>query len=96
MQIKDLTVDEFKALIRATLEEALQDLLVDPDAGRLVKASIEQQLLDQREQRQLGKTQMLSSDEAMKELGLMGTSKNTNLVENMHKIPMVSGSSDLQ
>lgn len=71
MQIKDLTVDEFKDLIRATLEEALQDLLVDPDAGRLVKASIEQQLLDQREQRQLGKTQMIPSNEAMKELGLI-------------------------
>jgi hypothetical protein len=71
MQIKDLTVDEFKDLIRATLEEALQDLLVDPDAGRSVKASIEQQFLDQREQRQLGNTQMISSDEAMKELGLV-------------------------
>lgn len=70
MQIKDLTVDEFKNLIRETIEDALQDLLIDPDAGSSVKASIEQQLLDIREQRQLGKTQTLSSGEAMKELGL--------------------------
>jgi len=70
MQIKDLTVDEFKNLIRETIEDALQDLLMDPDAGRPVKASIEQQLLEIREQRQLGKTQTLSSGEAMRELGL--------------------------
>ena len=70
MQIKDLTVDEFKNLIRETIEDALQDLLMDPDTGRSVKASIEQQLLDIREQRQLGKTQTLSSGEAMRELGL--------------------------
>ena len=71
MQIKDLTVDEFKDLIRVTLEEALQDLLIDPDAGRSVKASIERQVLDRREQRQLGNIQMIASDEAMKELGLI-------------------------
>ena len=70
MQIKDLTVDEFKNLIRETIEDALQDLLVDPDAGKSVKASIEQQLLEIRERRQLGKTQTLSSDEARKELVL--------------------------
>lgn len=70
VQIKDLTVDEFKDLIRETIEDALQDLLVDPDAGRSVKASIEQQLLEMRERRQFGKTQTLSSDQAMRELGL--------------------------
>jgi len=70
VQIKDLTVDEFKNLIRETIEDALQDLLVDPDAGKSVKASIEQQLLEIRERRQLGKTQTLSSDEARKELVL--------------------------
>jgi len=70
VQIKDLTVDEFKDLIRETIEDALQDLLVDPDAGKSVKASIEQQLLEIRERRQFGKTQTLSSDEAMRELEL--------------------------
>ncbi len=70
MQIKDLTVDEFKNLIRETVEDALQDLLLDPDAGKPLKASFEQQLLTLREKRRLGATQTLSSSEARKELGL--------------------------
>jgi hypothetical protein len=70
MKIKDLSIDEFKSLIRETVEDTLQDLLLDPDAGKSLKHSFEQQLLRIREQRQLGKTQMASSDEAMEELGL--------------------------
>lgn len=61
VQIKDLTVSEFKALIRETVEEALQDLLVDPDAGKPLKASIRQQLLQMRERRASG-NRALSSD----------------------------------
>jgi len=70
MKIKDLSIDEFKSLIRETVEDTLQGLLLDPDAGKSLKQSFEQQLLHIREQRQLGKTQMVSSDEAMEELGL--------------------------
>lgn len=70
MQIKGLTVDEFKKLIRETVEDALQDLLLDSDAGRPLKASFEQQLLTLREKRRNGATQTLSSSEALKALGL--------------------------
>lgn len=70
MQIKDLTVDEFRILIRETVEDTLQDLLLDPDEGRSLKASFAQQLLALREKRQQGETQTLSSSEALKELGL--------------------------
>jgi hypothetical protein len=70
MKIKDLSIDEFKSLIRETFEDTLQDLLLDPDAGKSLKQPFEKQLLHIQEQRQLGKTQMVSSDEAMEELGL--------------------------
>ncbi|MGB3308713.1 MAG: hypothetical protein WBG32_11840 [Nodosilinea sp.] len=70
MHIKDLTVDELKALIRETVEDTLQDLRLDPDTGRPVKKAIEQQLITLRESRQTGQTQPLSSDEAMRALEL--------------------------
>ena len=70
MKIKDLSIDEFKSLIRETVEDTLQDLLLDSDAGKSLKQPFEQQLLHIQEQRQLGKTQMVSSDEAMEEFGL--------------------------
>jgi hypothetical protein len=31
MQVKDLTIDELKTLIRETVMEALEELLPDPD-----------------------------------------------------------------
>ncbi|PSN14861.1 hypothetical protein C7293_09750 [filamentous cyanobacterium CCT1] len=70
MHIKDLTVDELKTLIRETVEDTLQDLLLDPDTDRPVKQAFEQQLIALRERRQTGQTQALSSDEAMRALGL--------------------------
>jgi hypothetical protein len=70
MKIKDLSIDEFKSLIRETVEDTLQDLLLDPDAGKSLKEAFEQELLHIREQRQLGETQTISSDKAMEELGL--------------------------
>lgn len=69
MQIKDLTVEEFKSLVRETIEEVLQDMLLDPDEGKALKDSVRQQLLQMKERRQTQKL-TLSSEEAMQELGL--------------------------
>jgi hypothetical protein len=69
VQIKDLTIDEFKVLIRETVEDALQDLLLDPDQGRPLKDSVRQQLLAMRERRLEGK-QAIPSAQVMDELGL--------------------------
>jgi hypothetical protein len=69
MQVKDLTIEDFKALIRETVEEVLQDILLDPDAGKQVKDSVRQQLLHMKERRKTSK-QALSSEEVMQELGL--------------------------
>lgn len=46
MQVKDLTTDELKDLIKETVAEALQELLPDPDAEQTLKPEIKQQLLD--------------------------------------------------
>jgi hypothetical protein len=68
MQVKDLSIEEFKDLIRDTVEEVLNDLLVDPDAGQPLKDTIRQQLLQQRTRR-AHKKETLSSQQVMEELG---------------------------
>ena len=45
MQVKDLTTEEFKTLIRETVLEVLADSLDDPDIGLKLRPEIEQQLL---------------------------------------------------
>lgn len=49
MQVKDLTTDELKQLIRETvletLEDYLQDEAADPDAGLEICPEVKQQLL---------------------------------------------------
>jgi hypothetical protein len=69
MQIKDLTIEEFKTLIRETVEETLQDLLLDPDQGRPLKESIRQQLLHMQERRQATKP-AIPAAQVMEELGI--------------------------
>jgi hypothetical protein len=52
MQVKDLTTDELRALIRATVLEAIEELRFDPDAGLPVKPEFEQSLLEIRDRRE--------------------------------------------
>jgi hypothetical protein len=69
MQVKDLTTDELKTLIRETVVEALGDLLPDPDEGLTVKEELKQELLEIQNRRRSG-TCGISAEEAMKRLGL--------------------------
>ncbi len=69
MQVKDLTTDELKTLIRETVAEALGDLIPDPDEGLTVKEEFKQELLEIQQRRKAG-TRGISSEEAMKRLGL--------------------------
>lgn len=69
MQVKDLTTDELKTLIRETVAEALGDLLPDPDEGLTVKEEFKQELLEIQQRRQSG-TRGISAEETMKRLGL--------------------------
>jgi hypothetical protein len=54
MQVKDLTTDELKELIKETVAEALQELLPDPDAEKELKAEVKQQLLHIQQRRASG------------------------------------------
>jgi len=58
MQVKDLTIEELKAVIRETVIESLEDLLPDPDVGKTVKPQFQQELLETRKQRQEGTKNM--------------------------------------
>ncbi|WP_197278680.1 hypothetical protein [Pseudanabaena sp. 'Roaring Creek'] len=45
MQFKDLTTEELKGVIRETVIESLEDLLLDIYAGKTVKEQFQQELL---------------------------------------------------
>ena len=64
MQVKDLTTEEFKILIRETVLEVLADSLDDPDRGLKLRPEIEQQLLASRDRRAAGQRGMSASDVA--------------------------------
>jgi hypothetical protein len=69
MQVKDLTTDELKTLIRETVAEVLGDFLPDPDEGMTVKDEFKQELLEIRRRRQTG-THGISAEEVMSRFGL--------------------------
>lgn len=69
MQVKDLTLDELKTLIRETVKETLEEFLPDPDEGKTVKEEFKQQLLEIRKRRETA-VQGISTDEVMQRLGL--------------------------
>jgi len=69
MQVKDLTIDELKALIRETVLAAIEELLPDPDTGLNIKPEFEQSLLEIRDRRK-SKTAGVSTEEVARRLGL--------------------------
>ncbi|NJO78216.1 MAG: hypothetical protein HC827_06605 [Cyanobacteria bacterium RM1_2_2] len=69
MQVKDLTIDELKTLIRETVMEALEALLPDPDEGATVREDFKQELLEIRKRRALG-SRSIPAEEVMERLGL--------------------------
>lgn len=45
--VKDLTIEEFKAVVGEVVEEKLRELLTDPDAGLTLRPEIEARLRQQ-------------------------------------------------
>lgn len=43
--VKDLTIDELKAVIGEVVEEKLRELLTDPDAGLALRPEVQERLL---------------------------------------------------
>ena len=67
MQVKDLTIDELKTLIRETVMEALEALLPDPDEGAIVREDFKQELLEIRKRRETG-VRGIPAEEIMQKL----------------------------
>ena len=44
MKVKDLSVEEFKALVRQAAEEKLEELLGDPDSGLELRDEVKEKL----------------------------------------------------
>ena len=64
MQVKDLTTEEFKSLIRETVLEVLAESLDDPDRDLTLRPEIEQQLLAIRDRRAASQNRMSATDVA--------------------------------
>jgi hypothetical protein len=69
MQVKDLTIDELKTLIRETVLETLEDFLDDPDEGKEICPDVKQQLIASLNRTQAGERGIPASEVA-KKLGL--------------------------
>ena len=51
--VKDLTIDELKAVIGEVVEEKLRELLADPDAGLALRPEVQERLLRDLQEPQL-------------------------------------------
>lgn len=69
MQVKDLTPEELKALIRETVVEILEEFLDDPDEGKEIRPEIKQQLLQSRDRRSKG-DRGIPAEEVVRRFGL--------------------------
>jgi len=43
--IKDLSIEEFRALIGEVVEEKFREILIDPDAGLILRPEVRERLL---------------------------------------------------
>jgi hypothetical protein len=69
MQIKDLTIEEFKLLIEETVAETIQSLLTDPDEGKQLNPEVKQELLNSLRRTQAGE-RGIPAAEVAKQFGL--------------------------
>jgi hypothetical protein len=69
MQIKDLTIEEFKLLIEETVAETIQSLLMDPDEGKQLRPEVKQELLNSLQRTQAGE-RGIPAAEVAKQFGL--------------------------
>ena len=70
MKIADLTLAEFRALIREAVTESLADLFADPDEGLELREEFEMELKRSVERRIAGHQETESLQDVLVELGL--------------------------
>ncbi len=69
MQVNELTIEELKALIRETVLETIEEILVDPDINQTINENFKQEILAIQKRREAG-TRGISAAEIMQRLGL--------------------------
>jgi hypothetical protein len=69
MQIKDLTIEEFKLLIRETVAETIQSVFMAPDEDQKLKLEVKQELLNSLQRTQAGE-RGIPAAEVAKQFGL--------------------------
>jgi hypothetical protein len=69
MQVKDLSVEDFKFLIQETVTETVQSLLSDPDVNKRLKPEVAQSLADSLQRTRNGE-RGISAEEVAQRLGL--------------------------
>ena len=69
MNVRDLTIDQFKALVHEALEEALMDLLGDPDEGLQLREEVTDKVLASLARTQRGE-KGIPAEEVARQLGL--------------------------
>ena len=69
MKIKELTVEEFKDLVQDAIEEKLQELIADPDAGLELREEFKERLRASLAARQPGE-KGIPTDEVARRVGL--------------------------
>ncbi|WP_293127816.1 hypothetical protein [Microcoleus sp. bin38.metabat.b11b12b14.051] len=52
MQVKDMTIEQLRDLIRHTVEQCLEEYFGDPDSGLEVKEEVKQKLLESLKRKQ--------------------------------------------
>ncbi|NEO88776.1 MAG: hypothetical protein F6K56_00180 [Moorea sp. SIO3G5] len=69
MQVKDLTIEEFKVVIQETVTETIEALLSDPDKNKQLRPEVVQELIDSMHRTQLGEPS-IPAEEVAEKLGL--------------------------
>jgi hypothetical protein len=67
--VKDLTIDEFKAVVGEAIEEKLRELLTDSDTGLTLRPEVQARLLKELQEPELG-NENIPAAEVARRLGL--------------------------
>lgn len=62
MQVKDMTVEQLRDLIRHTVEQCLEEYFGDPDSGLEVKEEVKHKLLESLKNKQGGESSILAGE----------------------------------
>jgi hypothetical protein len=69
MQVKDMTVEQLRDLIRHTVEQCLEEYFGDPDAGLEIKEEVRQKLLESIKRKQAGESS-IAPGEVYRKIGM--------------------------